>query len=153
MIKRKRKTCNVFLWNLFDPKYLQFTMFPWFNIKILVCLFYFYIFWHDRNLFRPEKSFTASLKNRADTMKTSLWSSHKITFVKCSRYASLSLSQNRDFVFFFYVPYLVVWGTLLPFKSISSTGINKVELNWTRAEADMKMRRQCGISFTYWNEI
>lgn len=36
----------------------------------------------------------------------------------------------------FLCPYLVVWGTLLAFKSISSMGINKVELNmsWSRYE-------------------
>lgn len=36
----------------------------------------------------------------------------------------------------FSCPYLVVWGTLLAFKSISSMGINKVELNmsWSRYE-------------------
>lgn len=47
----------------------------------------------------------------------------------------------------FYAPYLVVWGTLLAFKSISSMEINECEWKWTRAEADMKMWRQCGVLF------
>lgn len=76
-------------------------------------------------LFMPESIF-ASLKI-ALLMKIQ-------SFVKCTCCTLSYPLSHHDSVFL--CPYLVVWGTLLAFKSISSMGINKVELNmsWSRYE-------------------